>query len=160
MKKFICMILLICLSLCACSRSDYSDDFSCTELSEHIRDTLGDGQEYTEFDSTHREFYFEDSDDYDDCSLIYSTDTNDINEIGVFHAQSADAADDIAENCREYIDDMKENSRAFISSYAPAELPKLDNAEVRRFGNYVVYTILPPDRSTPIFHTLKELLTK
>ena len=158
MKKLFCTALLICLSLCSCSRSQYADDVACTDLSKHMRNVLGDGQEYTEFDSTHREFYFEDSDEYDDCSLIYSTDTNDINEIGVFHTKNGDAADDIAEDCREYIADMKENSRTFISSYAPTELPKLDGAEVRRFGNYVVYTVLPTDKAEAVFDAVREML--
>ena len=66
----------------------------------------------------------------------------------------------MAEACRDYIDDMQEDSRAFIASYAPNELPKLDSAQVRRFGNYVIYTILPDDSAKTVFENVKEALKK
>lgn len=161
MKRFFCIILLtVCLILPSCSRSDYVDEANCADLGGQMTDSLDDGQEYLEFDSNHREFYFDDTEEYDDCYLVYSSDTNDINEIGVFHAPNGDEAKELFETCRDYIEDMQENSRSFIASYAPEELPKLDNAEVRRFGNYVIYTILPEDKAEAVFEKVEESLRK
>lgn len=161
MKNFLCVIFtLVCAVLPSCSRSEYTDTVKCADLGKQMTDTLEDGQEYLEFDSTHRDFYFEDSDEYDDCYLMYSSDTNDINEIGVFHASSDERAEDMLEDCRDYIEDMKENSRAFIASYAPEQLPKLDSATVRRFGNYVIYTVLPEDKAEAVFQRIEESLRK
>lgn len=161
MKRFLCIILTLVFSLLAsCSRSEYTDNVKCADVGKQVTDSLEDGQEYLEFDNSHRDFYFEDSDEYDDCYLVYSSDTNDINEIGVFHAPSDERAEDMLEDCRDYIEDMKENSRVFIASYAPEELPKLDSATARRFGNYVVYTVLPEDKAEAVFQKIEESLRK
>ena len=106
-----------------------------------------------------RAFYFEDSHEADDCRMVYSLDTNDINEIGIFHAPNKTEAQDIAEDCREYVEDMRQNSRAFIASYAPSELSKLDGAQVRIYGNYVIYTILPTELIESVFHEVERVLT-
>lgn len=154
------IITLVLLSLSSCSRLGYADNVDCSEIGKGALDTLDDDMEYAEFDKTHLELYFDDTDEYDDCYTVYSTDTGDINEIGVFHATSKDNANELAEECREYIEDLQENSRAFISSYAPDELPKLDSAQVRRFGNYVVYTVLDDESADAIFESIKENLKK
>ncbi|MBQ9111977.1 MAG: DUF4358 domain-containing protein [Clostridia bacterium] len=158
--KLFSLALSAVLLLCSCSRKEYTDSVSCRELGDDMLSALSDGQEYTEYDSTHRQFYFEDTEDYDDCCIIYSLDTNDINEIGIFHARNAESAGEVAEDCREYVNDMKEDSRAFIASYAPAELPKLDNAEVRVWGNYVIYTILPTPIPDTVLRAIETKLTK
>ena len=156
MKIFKLTALLICaVFLFGCSKMEYSDDKSCRELGEGIEALLDDSQEYSEFDGAHVDIYFDDSAEYDDLFAVYSTDNNDINEFGVFHAPNANVADDLLESCREYVEDMREGSRAFIASYAPGELPKLDGAEVRRFGNYVVYTVLSDSDAQAVFDYVK-----
>ena len=162
MKKFICAlcITLAALSFTSCSRGEFKDGVACKDVGTSITDTLDDGKEYLEYDDTHRELYFEDSEHYDDHYLAYSSDTSDINEFGVFHAPNSDHAEDIYEDCLEYVEDMKENSRSFIASYAPDEIPKLDGATVRRYGNYVVYTILPKEKANDIFSKIEESLKK
>ena len=161
MKIFKLTALLICaVFLFGCSKMEYSDDKSCRELGEGIEALLDDSQEYSEFDGAHVDIYFDDSAEYDDLFAVYSTDNNDINEFGVFHAPNANVADDLLESCREYVEDMREGSRAFIASYAPKELTKLENAEARAFGNYVAYAILSDaDRST-FFETVESSLSK
>jgi hypothetical protein len=149
--------LALALGLYSCA-ADYADDMDCSEIGRSLADRLDDGQEYTEFESTHREYYFDDTEHYDDCSLLYSRDVNDVSEIGVFHAPDAGSAQELAEDCREYLDDLRTSTRAFVESYAPEELPKLDNAEVRRFGNYVAYAILPTDKTEDFFNSLEEML--
>ena len=152
------LLLILCPNITACSGKEYRDDLKCTDLGMELTAALEDGQEYVELDDSHREFYFEDFEEYDDCYTVYSADTNDINEIGIFHAASEDRARELANSCEEYIEDMRENSRAFIASYAPEELPKLDGATVRRYGNYVVYTVLPEDKTQTAFETVENML--
>lgn len=152
---------LLCLAvLVSCSRQTYTDTLSCGDLGEEIITALGDGQEYLDYDSLHREYYFEDTEEYDDCRLIYSSDTNDINEIGIFHAPDAGKAAELEETCRDYIKGLREDSRDFIASYAPEELPKLDGAQVRRYGNYVVYTVLPSQSTEDVLSLVEEMLTE
>ncbi len=162
MKKTLCFILCLTalFALAACSKSEYRDDAMCHDIGNAAKDTLDDGLEYAEHDDRHRRLYFEDTEHYDDCCLFYSTDTDDISEIGIFHAPSDAHADEIYEDCLDYIEDMRENSRTFIASYAPKELSKLDSADVRRFGNYVVYTVLDGDTAEELFAAIEERIKK
>ncbi len=156
MKK-IFTVIFAALLLSSCSQQKFSDTKKCADIGEEIRTKISDTQEYTNFSDKQRNMYFE-HDEYDDFYHVYSSDTNDINEIGIFHASDAESAKELFEDCREYIDEMRKDSRAFIASYAPEELPKLDAAEVKRYGNYIVYTILPDDETTKIHNHLKETL--
>lgn len=161
MKRMIALLILVpCLCLVSCAKAQYTNDVSCTDLCNKASEMLSDGLEYTEYDASHRKFYFDDTEDYDDCCLIYSTDTANINEIGVFHAPNEDAARDVEEDCFEYIEQMREGERAFIASYAPGELPKLDGATVSRFGRYVVYIIVPTDKRTSVLGAIEDMLRK
>ncbi len=162
MKKNNLLLLLLCCAtlFCSCARSEYTDEKTCEDVGKSMTDSLEDTQEYYEFDKNHIGLFFDDTEEYDDYYAVYSADTNDINEVGVFHAPDAESADDLAESCREYIEDMRQNSRAFIASYAPEELPKLDSAEVRRFGNYVIYTILPEDKAEAVYEHVKSQLKR
>ena len=53
-----------------------------------------------------------------------------------------------------------EEQRAFISSYAPQQVTKLDHAEVRVIGRYVIYTILSPEDTRSAFDTVEQMLKK
>ena len=162
MKKSI-IALIISLSIVilpSCARMSYADDVACEDIGDSIKTSLDESTEYSLFDRAHIDKNLDVSGEYDDFYAIYSTDTNDIDEIGIFHAPTKEDAEDMAEACRDYVEDMQEDSRAFIASYAPEELPKLDDAQVRRFGNYVVYTVLPEDTANAVFESIKEALKK
>ncbi len=158
MKKLFSIILLGALLLVGCSRKEFTDDKKCDDIGRSMHDTLADGQTYKYFDGEHRALVVKDSAECDDHYHVYSENTNDINEIGVFHAPDDKHAETLMKHCQEYVDDLKQNSRAFVSSYAPSELPKLDGAQVKRFGNYVVYTVLPTDKAEAIYEKLKSEL--
>ena len=53
---------------------------------------------------------------------------------------------------------MKSEERAFIATYAPEELPKLDNAKVKQFGHYVAYVIASSDRADAAMSTIEKKL--
>ena len=159
MRSVICVMLCL-ISLASCEKKAYTDTAECKDLGDTLISAIDDGQEYLDHDGTHTEFYFEDTEEYDDCRLMYSADTNDINEVGIFHAPNSKKAAELEESCREYIENMREDDRSFIASYAPEELPKLDGAQVRRFGNYVVYTVLPSDKTESVLSRLEDTLSK
>lgn len=156
-KKLFMPLLLLTLTILfvSCSAPEYRDDKSCRELAESVKD---DALEYEEHDKEYLEFFFEDSSLQDDFCIIYSRDTNDITEIGIFHAPDTDSARKLLPQIEAYISEMQETQRAFIGSYAPLELTKLDGATVKRFGNYLVYTI--SDNTSEILSGIEEYLLK
>ncbi len=159
MKRFLAFTLLCLCLLSSCSKKGFEDSIKCSELGKGVSDTLADGMEYAHFDDRQRALITEDSGKYTDLHHVYSSDSNDINEFGIFHAAEG-RAEELTEDCERYLQDLKDNSRAFIASYAPEELPKLDAASVKRFGNYVIYTVLPTDKTEKIFKDIDEKLVK
>ena len=163
MRRYI-KILSICLcafSLVACTAKEYRTDIHCRELCDETVEYVNDGLEYAEYGESQLKYEFGDAArGAEEYCILYSVKVEDINEIGVFFAKDEQNVKAIAEDCKKYIDDMKENKRAFISSYAPDQLPKLDKAEVRICGNYVMYAVLDPKDSELAYNQIKKRLTE
>ena len=162
MKKTVAVIIAVFLMafLPSCKKANYDKSVSCAEIGELIEITLSDGQEYIPHDATFRALYFDESEEYDDVFSAYSVNTVDISEFGIFHAPNERAAGELYDEVRDYVSDMQEEQRAFIASYAPQELSKLDGAKVKKFGNYVVYTVLPSDTSNAVMDEVERYLSK
>ncbi len=161
MKKIFAIIiaLLLAVFLPSCATASFADSSTCAQIGELIEATVNDGQEYIPHDATHRSMYF-DGEEYDDCFSAYSANTSDISEFGVFHAPNDEAADELYDEVRDYVSDMQNEQRAFIASYAPDELSKLDAAKVKKFGNYVVYTVFPKDTANAVMVEVEKYLSK
>lgn len=81
-----------------------------------------------------------------------------IDEYGVLHTDTdAEGAERLL---REYLTRSYEQNRTFYDSYIPAETPKLRDAEVRRFGDYVVYAVLSPAERKTFFSAVKNALAQ
>lgn len=158
MKKFIFLTVIAAAVLSSCAKVGYADSVSCSDIGTAVFNVADSEKEYAPFEPSHIEQYFKETDKYDDYYAVYSTDTADIDELGIFHATSNNNADAMVKECQSYIEELQKNSRAFIASYAPLELPKLDGAQVRQFGNYVIYTVLEEEQANKIFKQVRERL--
>ena len=153
------ILIATVLFLTGCSTDKYSEDISCRELSSVVAEL--DEAEYSEYGEEYIAFFLEeDAERIDDFCVLYTTEVNDINEIGFFRAVSNEGAGELYEELRDYLEDKREGERAFVGSYAPQELPKLDGGQVRRFGRYVVYAIADADMRGEIFSGVKARLEK
>ena len=79
-------------------------------------------------------------------------------EIGIIRAPSEKNAEEVLREAQAYLDQMRAERRAFVENYLPRELPKLNSAETRRFGSYVIYTILESERAALVFDKAEEAL--
>ena len=98
-------------------------------------------KEYSDYSADYLEYLLTDVSYCDDHSIIYSNEANDIDELGILHAESEEDAKILFDMLQSYVNNTKTEQRAFIASYAPSELPKLDSARVERIGNYLLYSI-------------------
>ena len=157
LKKIFCSIALLCLIFnFGCAARGYSNDVSCKTLARTVYETSS--VEYLEYGKEYTRLFLDDDAICDDFCILYSSEVDDINEVGFFHAPDEAAAKEICEELEEYLDERQEDERAFIASYAPNELTKLDGAQVKRFGNYVVYAILDADGRTQILDAVEKTL--
>ena len=116
--------------------------------------------EFGEYSSADLNLFFPDSELFDDFYVIYSKDNTDVSELGILHASNDENAKKLLEDAQLYIKDNQEQKREFLRNYSPSELEKLNSAEARRFGNYVIFTVADQDEKSKIFQKAEELLKK
>ena len=159
MKRMTAFALaFIFLFLAGCQKPEYRDDLSCREIADRLCDLLPVSGGYEQFGKEHLQYSFDNADGYEDECLMYSVLSENINEIGVFHADEEENVQALRQNCEQYLARMREEERAFIESYAPREAAKLDAAEVRVFGEYIIYVVLSPEDRDKVFDEAKNLL--
>lgn len=159
---FIFLTLTVVSSLLTSCKKEpiYRNDVSCKLLAAEIYDEADLTEDFSEYNQEELSFLFKGTSLYDDCSVIYSTETVDISEIGVFHCPDSELAQRLYESISEYVTEQQTYQRAFISSYAPYELTKLDDAIARRYGSYVVYMILERSDQYDAWDKIEEMLQK
>ena len=161
MKKaltFIFNLLLLLSLLCSCAQKKYSDTLDCSYITKDLQAEMLDDQEYSYYSTEDIAFMLEDSGKFDSYSVIYSNSSDDIGEVGVFHASSAEESMELFDDISEYIADLKTEKSSFVKNYLPEEQKKLDGARVERFGNYVVFTVLDPNQSNAVFKEVERML--
>ena len=153
---FVLISAALCLALFSCKNKEaYADDIPCAELLDTAEEQIPIDLGYESFGGDHIKYYFKDTKLDDDHALRYSVASENIDEIGAFHAPDERSAEQLEKITEEYLNGLLEEKGAFIGSYAPKELEKLENAEVKRFGNYVVYAILSADDRELFFETVE-----
>lgn len=153
-------ILLVTLIFQSCSQRKFNSSLACDELSMRLRSEIhpSDG-ELEAYSNEELTFLFPSSDLYDDACVVYSSDSTDVCEVGIFHAPDEESAKRLFEEAKSYIKNMQEQKSEFLRNYSPAELPKLNSAEARRFGNYVIFAIGDQDDKSNLFKKAEELLS-
>ncbi|MBE6589741.1 MAG: DUF4358 domain-containing protein [Ruminococcaceae bacterium] len=159
MKKTILLFcaLLACLPLllsCAATH-EYRDDLEVREL--YSLSERSDGA-YLVDNSGFLEDYFALPDYVTEHAILYRRETDSLDEIGFFHVTEGNAEKLKRMIEEEYLSAAYEKNRDFYDSYMPRETPKLANAEVRIFGNYVVYAVLSDTDKAELFRSMKYAL--
>ena len=158
MKRIITALLAftLLLSLAACKSTNYADNKQVIELADGVVTALNDGKTYSTAEADFLDSYFAKPDYVTESVIRFSTDGNDLNEFGIYHVTEG-KAEDMKALLTKYVTDFYD---LYNANYLPEETPKLRDAEVKVFGNYVVYAMLnDADRETA-FQKLEELLAK
>ena len=160
MKRIVLICLCVTLLIfCGCSqKSEYSDSVPCSEIIDIAEAQIPVNLGYETFDSDHVEYYFDGTELDDDRDLRYSVLSENINEFGVFHAHDTEGAKELLAITEGYIEELRQEKKAFIESYAPDEARKLEDAEVRIYGKYVAYAILSEEDREIFFDTVRAVL--
>ena len=153
-------VLLWAVFLPSCAAREYKGSQTCAELAWGAASAIPSSKGYSAYGDDHIKYEFGNTELYNDCCIIYSNETEDVNEIGVFHMPDADSAKEFAKIAENYIFNMREDQRAFIESYAPNEVPKLDGARIYILGNYVVYTVLSAKDRDKVMESIESQLGK
>lgn len=91
-------------------------------------------------------------------AIYYAQDTNNLDEFGVFWIEEGKAKAVRQQIAEDYLKKRYNENLDWYNSYMPTETPKLRDAEVRIYGDCVVYAILSSARKTAFFAECDKLL--
>ena len=152
---FIAVAMLFSLASC---KASYRDDLPVNALSGTVIASLGD-TDYSTADDGFLDDFFQTPDYVREKIICFATEGNNLNEFGIYRVTDGNAAQmkTVLEN---YLSESYTKNQAWYDSYIPEETPKLRDAEVKVFGNYVVYAIFSQEARTTVFTTIEEMLSK
>ncbi len=162
MKKrwlLLLLSLLLLVSAVSCGEKEqYADDRNTAKVLGAAIDALGDGVSYTTADGGYLDDYFLMPAYVSEGMIQFASNTNNLNEFGVFHVESG-KADALEELLEDYLEDSYENNRDWYASYMQPEEPaKLRDAEVETYGNYVAYAIAAKADRDAFFSAVRSAL--
>ncbi len=152
-------ILCTALIFSSCAQKGYSEVYSCSELTKALESEILSEETYGAYSHEDVKYMFDDDTLFDSYSIIYSSSSEDIGEVGILHAPTSESAEELLDEANEYLSSLNEEKRAFLKSYLPYELEKLDYAEAKRYGNYVVFVVQDQDTRNAVFAKLEALLS-
>lgn len=150
LRTLVCLLLTLCLLLpLASCEAKYRDDVTAGLVCHAVKNALPEGKGWTEVSSR-----FINASDWGEDFLTYldltsehqilisaESDTN-IDEIGVFRVAESSDVDEVKGFVEEYVAAKQQRMKSLLESYNPAEITKLNCADVKVCGQYVLYTFL------------------
>ncbi len=149
------LLLCICLGLTACG-AKYADDVPMSRFASKIDAHMG--KDLAEMNSG----YLSGAMHLDPSSFAsYVVKLNakgvNIDEYGVFRAPDSKSVNAVKDAIEGY---LKLRRDTWMKEYMPEEKPKLDKAEVKVYGIYVLYVIAEDDVREAVYQEVETLLKK
>ena len=159
MKKITSLLLvaLMLLSLVACGGTTYKNDVPVDQIAETAIKKLTEGTIFNTAADGFLDDYFKKPDYVESFVIRNSGDTNNLDEFGIFHVEEGKEKD-MSDLLKSYLSKSYEANKSFYDSYIPEETPKLRDAEVKTFGNYIVYAIMSEDSRALLFASIESSL--
>ena len=161
MKRIFLILLTLTLlfSLPACTNTRYADNVKLDKLTQTVESALPTRNDYMTAEVGSLDDYFLMPDYVTESVVRFSMNAKNLDEYGIFHVTDGNATA-MEKLLRGYLDKSYEDNHVWYDSYMPEETPKLRDAEVRVFGNYVVYAIYSASDKATLFNTVKATLAE
>lgn len=160
-KKHILLITAILslsmLSACSGKTAEIRDDVAVSDVSAEVSTVLGDDTLVAVPETFYTGAMKMDVSQFDGYEVRINSKGINIDEFGVFKAKDSSQVSVVEQTVKDY---LKMRVDTWMVEYMPEEKPKLDNAEVRTIGNYVMYAILSDDNKSAAFDAFNKSLTK
>lgn len=140
MKRLVLILAAVSLVLAmlsGCAAQPQAKEYDLDELSKAVEESGSFTDILSEVDlPTAAKLYKVDEGIIADCEVLCSTGAT-TEEIGLFRCADEDAAKTMEQAAK----DRAEAQKVAYESYAPGEIPKLDDAVIKRVGVYVFYIV-------------------
>lgn len=155
MKKALVFLLIFTLLLCSCTaENNYADDVSIKALAQRGIGALTTTTAFNSAEAGYLDDWFTTPDYVRESVIYFASDANNHDQFGIYHVTEGNAKA-MATLLRAYLDDCYEN---FNSLYNPEEMPKIRDAQVEIYGNYVVYAVFNEADRAPFLLAIQNTL--
>lgn len=152
------MIAPAALASCGAESVSYASDIAVSQLITAADNALNYEETLTQVPDDYIRGMMEiDTSDFADHAVKIRASGTNIDEYGIFKAPDGVPVSDIEAIAQNY---FKTRLDIWMDEYMPEEKPKLENAEIEVFGDYVVYCILDDASKDMVFDAVKSELTK
>ena len=145
--------LLVAVLLCACGGGS-GKDVAASELASAVGAAIGKTETLAENDGTFLGLTGADAALLGDYRVLINRYGANIDEFGVFHAaKDGKSAGELKTLAEAY---LARRLQIWMDEYMPEEKPKLENAEVRASGDYVIYCVLSDTDKSAAFEAFEK----
>jgi len=161
MKKITKIVAaVLCLaafcSLAACGSKGLRTDVPALDIAECVAKAIGKTEGLTTVDESYVTGRLQvDVSRCEEYVVRINSFGTDVDEFGIFKAKDEDSAAAVAAEVQSYLDNRL---ATWMDEYMPEEKPKVENAEVRTAGVYVLYGILSDSARKAAFAALDEAI--
>ena len=161
MKRLIAALLLLCLCLCfAACGAKYRTDVPFDRLITLIDGQMS-GSDLSEMNSGYLSGAMHlDPSIFGNYMVKLNSKGVNIDEYGIFRAPDEKSVDSVKDEIEDYLAFYRNSKTTSIMQYMPEEMPKLEKAEVKVYGIYVLYVIAADDVRENVYQTLEKELKK
>jgi hypothetical protein len=160
-KRVVCILLAtVALGATACQKETYLKDIDAKEIADTLCEKTPTESRWIDNDQSFIKEYITVSEVVKESYVYYAQNTNDLDEFGIFEVEEGKAQEVRNQLLSGYLKKRYDESLEWYNSYMPTETPKLRDAEVRVFGNYVVYAIYSDADKATLFNAVKATLNK
>jgi hypothetical protein len=134
-----------------------NDDISAEEFAGRFEPLLSNGAKLTAVDDDYISGMLGlNTDDISEYILKIQTTGTEVDQYGIFKVTAANKTEAVADSIKNYLDMLNENWQNFY--YLPEEMPKINAAEVKSAGLYVVFVIAAEEEKTAVFDEFDKIL--
>ena len=154
-------LLSAVFSLAACNQKEdekYKKEINTQEIATTLSQKTPTASAWINEDQYFIEEYVDIPDYIKESSIYYAKNTNDLDEFGVFLVEDGKEKATRLLLLQGYLQKRYTENQEWYNSYMPTETPKLRDAEVRIYGNCVVYAVLSAEQRTAFFAECEKLL--
>lgn len=149
------LLFALLLSGCGGSSAEYKTDVATSELADKIDAATGLESMVAMEDSYLLNAMQIDVESFEEYTVKINSRGINIDEYGIFKAPDDDSVDEVKKIAEDYLKFREDN---WMSEYMPEEFPKLENAQVKVCGRYVMYAILDESMRETAFTELENAL--
>lgn len=164
MKKLIAALLILAalLSLCACSSGgketvEYKTDAAVADIADAVT-AVNSGWNFAAMNESYISGAMKiDVSEYADYIVNMNALGTNVDEYGIFKAKDEASVASVKEDAENYLQFRLDT---WMEEYMPEEKPKLENAEIKVCGLYVMYAILDDTSKADAFAAFEAALKK